>query len=740
MKALAIFLLSSLFFGQLNLLQMKQRELFLAKQQQYQEDTALYEETLAQYQELYALYQELPAEDPDRQSMKAALLKTKEGLKAFKPQLKTDKANLEQLFLALQEEDIPREQYRQLLALFFTDLQQGVSSRLVKKPALKMGVGLIKLRSDLVLFFNQVPGPLSKQLNKEVKAIPIDTNVEDFLAAFLAILEKYSQEDQIKANWFNTFSIKEKNLLKKISYQQLESILDQALAIDDFLTEEELIEQQVKDLLLLEEKLAGVISYIKMKINNEYDLLPAAEEYFKYKIKSTSCISNLTAARQGIHPKLHSYLFQNWAAAIQAEQEYDPQLLKKILVDNTKLPKDFAENWFKEDMAIAKINEQELLANNWSTGCFVKEQLLLEMKDEEAKKWIRSACSAWISEFKTLLRQNPQRCINKDQFLTSLEHEFMEGIKGEDAFFVYDRIKEVILSSKMKFLDGEKTKFSQQQLLDCVFQDSILGLGEEERLNAVISRLKANPEIQVQKDYLLKFKIILLPAPAGLEYIVLQASRCAYKAIQKPEFKDSSYFVQLAFKHADFPYINFDGEMRMKVDYALKNVLFQGKSRPAAFVVALNDEGEKWINGYNNEGVSLTASVIEQKCLAPKFEKCIATTIIAVQLVVNYDIETFLGITKDKWIAKGEDPANSADLSRLAQALSFNIGNYISADPSSWSGIKKGPSMRIRFDLKLSSELIADKVQQVALDFKQNQSGPWTVSLKGESSWREKQA
>ncbi|EJF54403.1 hypothetical protein SapgrDRAFT_2748, partial [Saprospira grandis DSM 2844] len=50
------------------------------------------------------------------------------------------------------------------------------------------------------------------------------------------------------------------------------------------------------------------------------------------------------------------------------------------------------------------------------------------------------------------------------------------------------------------------------------------------------------------------------------------------------------------------------------------------------------------------------------------------------------------------------------------------------------------PSVRIRFDLKLSSELIADKVQQVALDFKQNQSGPWTVSLKGASSWREKQA
>ncbi|EJF54129.1 hypothetical protein SapgrDRAFT_2470 [Saprospira grandis DSM 2844] len=696
--------------------------------------------TLAQYLELHSLYQELPAEDPDRPSLKAALLKTKAGLKAFKPQLKMEKANLEQLFLALKEEDIPKERYRQQLALFFADLQQGVSSRLGKKPALKTGVGLIKLRSDLVLFFNQVPGPLSKQLHKEIKVIPIDTNVEDFLAAFLAILEKYSQEDQIKANWFNTFSIKEENLLKKISYQQLESILDQALAKDDFLTEEELIEQQKKDLLLLEEKLAGVISYIKMKINNEYDLLPAAEEYFKYKIKSTSCISNLTAARQGIHPKLHAYLFQNWAAAIQAEQEYDPQLLKKILLDNTKLPKDFAENWFKEDMAIAKINEQELLANNWSTGCFVKEQLLLEIKDEEAKKWIRSACSAWISEFKTLLRQNPQRCINKDQFLASLEHEFMEGIKGEDAFFVYDRIKEVVLSSKMKFLNGEKTKFSQQQLLDCVFQDSILGLGEEDRLNTVISRLKANPEIQVQKDYLLKFKISLLPAPAGLEYIVLQASRCAYKTIQKPEFKDSSYFVQLAFKHADFPFINFDGEMRLKVDYALKNVLFQGKSRPAAFVVALNDEGEKWIKGYNNEGVSLTASVIEQKCLAPKFEKCIATTIIAVQLVVNYHVETFLGVTKDKWIAKGEDPTNSTDLSQLAKALSFNIGNYISADPSSWSGIKEYPSVRIRFDLKLSSELIADKVQQVALDFKQNQSGPWTVSLKGDSSWREKQS
>ncbi|WBM73937.1 hypothetical protein [Saprospira grandis] len=742
MKALAIFLLSSLFFGQLNLLQMNQRELFLAKQQQYQEDTALYEETLAQYQELYALYQELPAEDPDRPSLKAALLKTKEGLKAFKPQLKTDKANLEQLFSVLKQEDIPKTDFL---------LEFALNARKVALKARKLQGNIQKdeWRETLHLDELYIKFKEGKKLKvcrliaADIKALVEQADNKPpslFLEELAQIFERYDAVEKIKKYRAKSRFIESTIAPYVLSPNQLESILDQALAKNDFLTEEELIEQQEKDLLLLEEKLAGVISYIKMKINNEYDLLPPAEEYFKYKIKSTSCISNLMAARQGIHPKLHSYLFQNWAAAIQAEQEYDPQLLKKILVDNTKLPKDFAENWFKEDMAIAKINEQKLLANNWSTGCFVKEQLLLEMKDEEAKKWIRSACSAWISEFKTLLRQNPQRCINKDQFLASLEHEFMEGIKGEDAFFVYDRIKEIVLSSKMKFLNGEKTKFSQQQLLDCVFQDSILGLGEEERLNAVISRLKANPEIQVQKDYLLKFKIILLPAPAGLEYTVLQASRCAYKAIQKPEFKDSSYFVQLAFKHADFPYINFDGEMRLKVDYALKNVLFQGKSTPAAFVVALNDEGEKWINGYNNEGVSLTASVIEQKCLAPKFEKCIATTIIAVQLVVNYDIETFLGITKDKWIAKGEDPANSADLSRLAQALSFNIGNYISADPSSWSRIKKGPSMRIRFDLKLSSELIADKVQQVALDFKQNQSGPWTVSLKRDSSWREKQA
>ncbi|EJF54402.1 hypothetical protein SapgrDRAFT_2747, partial [Saprospira grandis DSM 2844] len=387
MKALAIFLFHSfLFISPFNAIKMDNHQLFLVKQQQYQEDTALYEETLAQYLELHSLYQELPAEDPDRPSLKAALLKTKEGLKAFKPQLKMDKANLEQLFLALKEEEIPKEQYRKLLADFFKNASEVLKSRIGKSPKLE-STPLSIFQAQLAQFFKQIPGPLSKQLNKEIKAIPIDiNNVEDFLAAFLAILEKYSQEDQIKANWFNTFSIKEENLLKKISYQQLESILDQALAIDDFLTEEELIEQQEKDLLLLEEKLAGVISYIKMKINNEYDLLPAAEEYFKYKIKSTSCISNLTAARQGIHPKLHSYLFQNWAAAIQAEQEYDPQLLKKILLDNTKLPKDFAENWFKEDMAIAKINEQELLANNWSTGCFVKEQLLLEIKDEEAKK------------------------------------------------------------------------------------------------------------------------------------------------------------------------------------------------------------------------------------------------------------------------------------------------------------------------------------------------------------------
>ena len=112
MKALAIFLFHSfLFISPFNAIKMDNHQLFLAKQQQYQEDTALYEETLAQYQELHSLYQELPVEDPDRPSLKAALLKTKEGLKAFKPKLKMDKANLEQLFLALKEEDIPKTDF-----------------------------------------------------------------------------------------------------------------------------------------------------------------------------------------------------------------------------------------------------------------------------------------------------------------------------------------------------------------------------------------------------------------------------------------------------------------------------------------------------------------------------------------------------------------------------------------------------------------------------------------------------
>ncbi|WBM73469.1 hypothetical protein [Saprospira grandis] len=255
MKAFATILI--FFISLLNPSKMQSKKEIIAAKNSYQQEQALLNESYLQYKSLSELLAQLSPEDPEYQSFKAALTKAKKVLGLYKKQLAKEKTALETIiasFLGAQQEDIPKDRYKRLLSKLFANLHKKISSKIGAKPSLKGDVDPTELRLKLMLFFKQVPGPLSKQLNKEIKAIPIDTNVEDFLAAFLAILEKYSQEDQIKANWFNTFSIKEENLLKKISSQQLESILDQALAKDDFLTEEELEEKKNIVLKIQEEK------------------------------------------------------------------------------------------------------------------------------------------------------------------------------------------------------------------------------------------------------------------------------------------------------------------------------------------------------------------------------------------------------------------------------------------------------------------------------------------------------
>ncbi|WBM75012.1 hypothetical protein [Saprospira grandis] len=447
MKALAIFLLSSLFFGHLNLLQMNQRELFLAKQQQYQEDTALYEETLAQYQELYALYQELPAEDPDRPSLKAALLKTKEGLKAFKPQLKTDKANLEQLFLALKEEDIPKEQYRKLLADFFKGASKVLKSRIGKSPKLKESTPLSIFQSQLAQFFKQIPGPLSKQLNKEVKAIPIDTNVEDFLAAFLAILEKYSQEDQIKANWFNTFSIKEENLLNKISYQQLESILDQALAKDDFLTEEELEEKKEREIeekkeadSTYREELAKFRETLKEgKSELVFELFNLGvkplekESGLEYCISAKELVEHLGKLNTG-HPLVRAELIKQLAAQLDSSKHYSIEELKTKILSSLTVSPTFSENLFCQEFYDVKKHQlikkdpvsSELYPNNWVRSCFDKGLLRTQVGREIAIVQLKEKIEAWFEKLQPSIKDPNLRnyCLNKKRWKASLSYLF----------------------------------------------------------------------------------------------------------------------------------------------------------------------------------------------------------------------------------------------------------------------------------------------------------------------------
>ncbi|EJF53889.1 hypothetical protein SapgrDRAFT_2213, partial [Saprospira grandis DSM 2844] len=339
MKALAIFLLSSLFFGHLNLLQMKQRELFLAKQQQYQEDTALYEETLAQYQELYALYQELPAEDPDRPTIKLALLKTKEGLKAFKPQLKMEKANLEQLFLALKEEDIPKTDFLVKFAqnaLDLADKAKSLKSNIQKDKWLRTNA-----LNHLYISFSQGKKlKVCRLIAADIKALVEQADNKPpsiFLEELAQIFERYDTVEKIKKYRAKSRFIESSIAPYVLSPNQLEPILDQALAKDDFLTEEELKEKLAK-----EEQQAKEEEEYLAQVKLEFDSTLSLADFIWQKAELLDSLNSLAKASQSPMAKaliedLIAQLSGAQLGLIQLNTIEDcfAQSLAKVKVDNS---------------------------------------------------------------------------------------------------------------------------------------------------------------------------------------------------------------------------------------------------------------------------------------------------------------------------------------------------------------------------------------------------------------------
>ncbi|AFC24120.1 hypothetical protein [Saprospira grandis] len=347
MKALAIFLLSSLFFGHLNLLQMNQRELFLAKQQQYQEDTALYEETLAQYQELYSLYQELPAEDPDRPSLKAALLKTKEGLKAFKPQLKMDKANLEQLFLALKEEEIPKTDF--LLEFAQNALDLADKARNLKGNIKNDQWAKTSTLNHLYIKFKEGKKlKVCRLIAADIKALVEQADNKPpsiFLEELAQIFERYDAVEKIKKYRAKSRFIESTIAPYVLSPNQLESILDQALAKDDFLTEEEL-EEKEKELeetrkekekekeMAIEKWTAKVENWKTQSIKTIYELmvLDTLEKYRDLKINAIYVLEEIKEWDKVDDPKVVQLIF-----------DYSRKLLPKGQLSN----EDVSSNMIK---------------------------------------------------------------------------------------------------------------------------------------------------------------------------------------------------------------------------------------------------------------------------------------------------------------------------------------------------------------------------------------------------------
>ncbi|EJF54366.1 hypothetical protein SapgrDRAFT_2710 [Saprospira grandis DSM 2844] len=381
MKALAIFLFHSfLFISPFNAIKMDNHQLFLAKQQQYQEDTALYEETLAQYQELYSLYQELPAEDPDRPSLKAALLKTKAGLKAFKPQLKMEKANLEQLFLALKEEDIPKTDF--LLEFAQNALELAGKARNLKNNVNNDQWAKTTALNHLYIKFKEGKKlKVCRLIAADIKALVEQADNKPpsiFLEELAQIFERYDAVEKIKKYRAKSRFIESSIAPYVLSPNQLEPILDQALAIDDFLTEEELeekekeLEETRKELerekeMAIEKWTSKVENWKTQSIKTIYELmvLDTLEKYRDLKINAIYVLEEIKEWDKVDDPKVVQLIFdysRKFLPKGQLSNEDVSSNMIKVIDKTATFLIAHPEAWYENHTKVVLPNLHKILA------------------------------------------------------------------------------------------------------------------------------------------------------------------------------------------------------------------------------------------------------------------------------------------------------------------------------------------------------------------------------------------
>ncbi|WBM73939.1 hypothetical protein [Saprospira grandis] len=548
MKALAIFLLSSLFFGHLNLLQMNQRELFLAKQQQYQEDTALYEETLAQYQELYALYQELPAEDPDRPSLKAALLKTKEGLKAFKPELKMDKANLEQLFLALKQEDIPKDKFWQLFQAYCVDMQKTCK----KAKTNVRGAATWKTsspQSDLSGIYNLFTYKKRKSIIKELEdELYASVQAADkksptaFLEELEAIFANYEKKAASKDGRSDHKQIETSLDFKNyvLSPNQLESILDQALAKDDFLTEEELeakkereIEEKKEADSTYREELARfneVLRYCNSNILNKLHVIESSEETtalakgVEYYISAKELIEFLGKGNTG-HPLVRAELIKQLAAQLDSSKQYSIRELVVKIENSLELSTAFSTHLFLQEFYDFQKQEwvegappagKELYPPDWLSSCFDPRLRKSQPSREVAIIQLKEKIEAWFEKLQPSIKDPniSNYCLNKKRWKASLSYLF----SASTATGLKIPLLEDYFLAKMDQIDPKEDHLYMKDFTTEVWDD-FLGDKDFQRVDPFHNLLAE--EIKQLAD-----SAVVLLSPAKEWEKAIRASRC----------------------------------------------------------------------------------------------------------------------------------------------------------------------------------------------------------------------
>ncbi|EJF54456.1 hypothetical protein SapgrDRAFT_2801 [Saprospira grandis DSM 2844] len=338
------------------------------------------------------------------------------------------------------------------------------------------------------LYFNFYQGKklkVCRLISRDIKALVKQADNKPprlFLEELAQIFERYNTIEKIEKYSAKSDFIESAIAPYVLSPSQLEPILDQSLAKDDFLTTEEWREKKEADSTYRAEltRFYDLLNYGERRILNQlFNMAPLEEQLhldpaFKYSISAKELIAFLKQGNTG-HPLVRKQLIQQLANQLDSSKHYSIDELSTTIHTELSLSSSFRKELFCQEFYDVKkqrwINgyppaPHELYPIDWLYSCFdaklrhtsVRREVVVIQLKEEIKVWfkklqpsindpnIRNYCLSkkqWKAHIHSLFSASTRSGLKipllEDYFLSKID----ETSPNEDYLSMNDFIKNV---------------------------------------------------------------------------------------------------------------------------------------------------------------------------------------------------------------------------------------------------------------------------------------------------------